>query len=687
MRHLLLPACAAVLLASCNGMNTKVAGASKDSTANITAQDILATDRDTTVDPSQDFFMYANGGWIKKNPIPSDQSSWGIGNLVIEENLKRLRTISEEAAKKNAAAGTAEQKIGDFYATAMDSTKIEQQGLTPLQAQLNKINAINDVVSLLTTVSELKKIGSSTLFNDYVAQDDKNSDVMAYRLSQGGLGLPQREYYFRQDSTTKNIRAAYVKYVTKILTMSGDDSSNAGKSAKNIMALETRLAQASRKLEDLRDPYRNYNKMAITDLGKLSPSINWINYLAAIGVQHVDSVIVGQPEFFKALETILKTTPIADWKSYLKFQLVNDFAGALPDRFGIEQFNFFKLLSGAKERRPRWKRAIQSEEGAMGELLGQLYVKEFFSDTAKKRYSDMVEAIRDALKDRISKLTWMSDSTKQKAYIKLAAMKKKVGYPDKWKDFSAMQIGKESYVQNLMNANMWWHNYNMNKLGRPVDRDEWDMTPQTYNAYYNPSNNEIVLPAGIFTVPGKRDSELDDALVYGYAGASTIGHEITHGFDDEGRQFDEKGNLKSWWTKKDEEEFNKRAQVMVKQFNEYEPIKGYHINGKATLGENIADLGGILLGIEAFQNTEQYKKNQTINGMTPMQRYYLGYALGWLGQIRDEQLRNRLLTDVHSPAKYRVNGPFADVDDFYTTFNIKPNTPMYRPDSLRVRIW
>ncbi|MER3464643.1 MAG: M13 family peptidase, partial [Chitinophagaceae bacterium] len=344
----------------------------------------------------------------------------------------------------------------------------------------------------------------------------------------------------------------------------------------------------------------------------------------------------------------------------MKFQLVNDFAGALPDRFGIEQFNFFKLLSGAKERRPRWKRAIQSEEGAMGELLGQLYVKEFFSDTAKKRYSDMVEAIRDALKDRISKLTWMSDSTKQKAYIKLAAMKKKVGYPDKWKDFSAMQIGKESYVQNLMNANMWWHNYNMNKLGRPVDRDEWDMTPQTYNAYYNPSNNEIVLPAGIFTVPGKRDSELDDALVYGYAGASTIGHEITHGFDDEGRQFDEKGNLKSWWTKKDEEEFNKRAQVMVKQFNEYEPIKGYHINGKATLGENIADLGGILLGIEAFQNTEQYKKNQTINGMTPMQRYYLGYALGWLGQIRDEQLRNRLLTDVHSPAKYRVNGPFTD---------------------------
>ncbi|HYK55998.1 MAG TPA: M13 family metallopeptidase, partial [Flavisolibacter sp.] len=391
--------------------------------------------------------------------------------------------------------------------------------------------------------------------------------------------------------------------------------------------------------------------------------------------------------FFKALNTVLKTTPIEVWKTDLKFNLISDFSGSLPEQYGIEAFNFSKLFTGAKERLPRWKRVVSAEEAAMGEFLGQLYVKEFFSQTAKKRYSDMVEAIREALKDRIGQLTWMSDSTKQKAYVKLAAMKKKVGYPDKWKDFSAMEIGRESYVQNMINANTWWHNYHMNKLGKPVDRDEWDMTPQTYNAYYNPSNNEIVLPAGIFTVPGYRDEELDDATVYGYAGASTIGHEITHGFDDEGRQYDEKGNLKSWWTKKDEEEFNKRAQVMVKQFNEYEPIKGYLINGKATLGENIADLGGILLGIEAFKKTEQYKKGEKIDGLTPMQRYFMGYALGWLGQIRDEQLRNRLLTDVHSPGKYRVNGPFVDVDEFYTTFHIQQGTPMYRPDSLRVRIW
>lgn len=653
----------------------------------VSKQDVLVANRDTTADPSNDFFMYANGGWIKKNPIPGDQGSWTIGHLVVEENLKRLREISEKADSLNAAKGTVEQKIGDFWSTAMDSVKIEEQGLKPLQPFLDKIAAITDVKSLVATVAELKRIGSSTLFTDYILQDDKNSERMVYRLNQGGIGLPEREYYFKTDSATLKIRSAYQQYIAKVLTMSGEDSTSAIKSAQNILMLETNLAKASRKLEDLRDPYRNYNIMAVTKLGTISTNIDWSNFLNITGIKNIDSVIVGQPEFFSALNNLLKTTPIEIWKSVLKFNLISDFSGSLPDAYGKEAFNFNKLLSGAKERRPRWKRVIQAEENSMGEMLGQLYVKEFFSEAAKKRYTDMVEAIRAALKDRIGKLSWMSDSTKQKAYLKLAAMKKKVGYPDKWKDFSAMEIGTDSYVQNSINANIWWHNYYINKLGKPVDRDEWEMTPQTYNAYYNPSNNEIVLPAGIFTVPGYRDEELDDAVVYGYAGASTIGHEITHGFDDQGRQYDEKGNLKSWWTKKDEEEFNKRAEVMVKQFNEYEPIKGYHINGKATLGENIADLGGILLGIEAFKKTEQYKKNDTLSGMTPMQRYFMGYALGWLGQISDEQLRNRLLTDVHSPAKYRVNGPFVDVDEFYTTFNIKPASPMYRADSLRVRIW
>jgi putative endopeptidase len=469
--------------------------------------------------------------------------------------------------------------------------------------------------------------------------------------------------------------------------MAGEDSAKSSKAAKDILALETQLAKASRKIEDLRNPYTNYNKMAVGDLKKMSSDIDWAGFLNIMGVKNVDSVIVGQPEFFKALNSALRNTPIEVWKSNLKFNLISDFSNSLPEKYGSEAFNFYKLFSGAKERRPRWKRVIQAEEASMGEMLGQLYVKEFFSEKTKQRYTNLVEGIREALRERISKLTWMTDSTKQKAYTKLAEMKKKVGYPDKWKDFGSMQIGKESYIKNAINANLWWHSYEMNKLGKPVDRDEWEMSPQTYNAYYNPSNNEIVLPAGIFTVPGYRDEELDDAVVYGYAGASTIGHEITHGFDDQGRQFDEKGNLKSWWTKKDEVEFDKRAQVMVKQFNEYEPIEGYHINGKATLGENIADLGGILLGIEAFEKTDQFKKGEKVDGLTPMQRYFLGYALGWLGHSSEEQLRNLLLTDVHSPGKYRVNGPFVDVDDFYPTFNVQPGTPMYRADSLRVRIW
>ncbi len=649
--------------------------------------DILAANIDSTMSPGEDFFQYANGGWIKRNPIPDDQSSWGIAYLVVEENQKRLREISEKAAAANAAKGTSDQKIGDFWSMAMDSAKIEADGLKPIQSLLDQVNAIKDVPGLINTVAGLKKIGSNTLFAEGVWQDDKKSDEMAYSLWQGGLGLPEREYYFKTDSTTVNIRNEYVKYISKILTMAGEDATVAATAAKNILAMETKLAKASRKIEDLRDPYKNYNKMAITDLPKMAANIGWNDYLKNIGVKSVDSVIVGQPEFFKALSDELVKTPVSDWKQYVKFNLVSDMSGVLPDAYGIETFNFTKLLSGAKERKPRWKRAIEMEEDAMGEMLGQLYVKEFFNETAKKRYTVMVEDIRAALKDRIAKLTWMSDSTKQKAYAKLAAIKSKVGYPDKWKDFSAMDIGRESLAKNYMNSRLWWHNYRYNKLGKPVDRDEWTMSPQTYNAYYNPSNNEIVLPAGIFTVPGYRDEEMDDAIVYGNGGASTIGHEITHGFDDQGRQYDEKGNLKSWWTKTDEEEFNKRAEVMVKQFNEYEPIKGYHINGKATLGENIADLGGILLGIEAFKKTKQYKENKPISNLTPMQRYFMGYALGWLGHYREETQKNRLLTDVHSPGKYRVNGPFVDVDEFYTAFNIKPGDKMYRADSLRVKIW
>jgi putative endopeptidase len=677
IKNLLLSGILAILVFSCNTRETK----------NTEAKDILVEDLDTTVSPAKDFFQYANGGWIKKNPIPAEQATWGIGNLVLEENLKRFREINEKASSSNAARGTSDQKIGDFWKTGMDSAKAERLGLKPLQPLFDKINAIADEHSLLTVVAELKKIGSEGLFLDFVNQDSKNSAAMVYTIWQGGIGLPEREYYFKNDSATIDIRNAYVNYIARTINMSGGDTTTSLSDAKNILSLETRLALGSRKLEDLRDDYKNYNKVAVTDLPKISARIDWTTYLPAIGVNKVDSIIVGQPEFFAALDKVLKTTPIDLWKKYLKVRLIYSFADALPDAYGIERFKFERLFTGAEERRPRWKRVINQENYLLGELLGQLYVKEYISPNDKKRYEQMTEGIRDALKDHISKLNWMGESTKEKAFTKLASMKKKVFYPDKWKDYSALIIDTNSYVENLIKADLWEHQFEYNKLGKPVNRDEWGMTPQTYNAEYNASNNDITLPAAQFIVPGFKDEELDDALVYGYSAASTIGHEITHGFDDQGRKYDAQGNLSKWWTDKDSAEFTKRAKVIINQFSGYEPVKGYHINGEASQGENIADLGGILLGIDAFKKTDQYKKGEKINGLTPMQRFFLGYALGWLGQERQEVLRSQLMTDVHAPAKYRVNGPFSDVDEFYTTFDVKPGDPMYLADSLRARIW
>ncbi|MEP7267635.1 MAG: M13 family metallopeptidase [Saprospiraceae bacterium] len=650
--------------------------------------DFIYANLDSTTSPAQDFFQYANGGWIKNNPIPNDQSSWGIGNLVREENMKRLRAISEQASNNtNAAKGSADQMIGDFWISGMDSAKVDEDGLKYLMPYLTKIDEVKDLKSLMIMVTEFKKMGSSTFFSDFVNQDDKNSDAMIYTLYQGGTGLPEREYYFKNDSATLNIRNNYSGYITDMLILSGENKDEATQAGKNILAMETSFAKAQRKLEDLRDPYANYNKMAITQLNRISPIIDIPAHLKNMGVKAIDSVIVGQPEFFKSLNEIVKKTPLETLKDYVKFNLVSDLAGSLPEVFGRRAFEFGKLFSGASERWPRWKRVMQSQENLIGEILGQLYVKEFFTPIAKERYEDMTERVREALRERIKSLAWMSDSTKTKAYTKLDAITKKVGYPEKWKDFSAMKISKESYFQNQINGNIWWHEYEVSKLGKPVDRSEWTMTPQTYNAYYNPSNNEIVLPAGIFTVPGYRDEEMDDAVVYGNGGASTIGHEITHGFDDQGRQYDPKGNLTNWWTKQDETEFNKRAKVMIDQFSAYEPLPGYKINGEASLGENIADLGGAILGLEAFKKTKQYQEGKSINGMTPTQRFFHGYALGWLGQIRDEALRNSILSDVHSPAKYRVNGPFANMEEFYKAFNVKSGDGMYRSDSIRVRIW
>ena len=540
----------------------------------------------------------------------------------------------------------------------------------------------------MTQAAHMHVYGANVFFDEGVAQDPKHSDVWAYDMNQGGLGLPNRDYYFNTDERTVKIRSEYPGYIASIFRLMGADDKTAEAKAKAIIALETTLAKSSRKLEDLRDPYTNYHKIAIKNLGGISPGIEWPKYLSLMGVKYVDSVIVGQPEFYAALGKAIATTDMQTLKDYMSFHLVTTFAGYLSKPFADANFNFYgKTIHGAQEQHPRWRRALDAEEGAIGEALGQLFVKEYFDVTAKARYEIIVENVRNAYKSRIEKLTWMDDSTKQKAIHKLTAIRKKVGYPDKWKDFSAMKIDRGPYALNMLHANLWWNNYQMSKLGKRVDRDEWDMTPQTYNAYYNESNNEIALPAAMMTVPGYKDAELDDALVYGYTAASTVGHEITHGFDDQGRKFDEFGNLRSWWSDADTAHFVVRSNILVQQFNKMLPIDTTHINGAATLGENLADLGGILIGLDAFKQTDAYKKGEKIAGLTPLQRFFLGYSLGWLMEERPERVANQLHTDVHSPAKYRVNGPFPNVPEFYEAFGIKPGDKMYLADSLRVHLW
>ena len=652
-----------------------------------TLPDILASNIDSSVKPGDDFFMYANGGWIKRNAIPAAESGWGIGNLVLEENYNRLKKINEEAAASKSTDGTISQKIGDFWQSGMDTNAINKAGLLPLQNDLAIISAVKNTGDLLKAGAALQVKGINCFFDSYVAQDDKNSAVMAFKLDQGGLYLPNRDYYFNTDDRSASVRNAYKVYLLKTFKQLGPDDSAAQKKADAVFALETKLAKASRRLADLRDPYKNYNKMNMAGLSHLCGNINWKDYVTNVGASRLDTVIVGQPEFFTALNNELKAATIDDWKNYLKFHLVAGSAAYLDSTTYNNYFTFRKTLSGATEPRVRWKRVLDAEENAIGEALGQLFVKEYFNETAKKRYSDLVENIRAAYKTRISNLTWMSDNTKLKAYHKLDAITKKVGYPDKWKDFSALKIDKGPYVLNVQRASEWWSRYKVNKLGKPVDRTEWEMTPQTYNAYYNPGNNEIVLPAGIFSVPGMKDADIDDAFVYGYAAASTIGHEITHGFDDQGRQYDEAGNLKDWWNKQDAIQFSNRARRIVQQFNGMIPVDTLHINGSATQGENIADLGGVLLGIDAFKKTDTYKKGVKISGFTPMQRYFLGYAYGWMYEERKERISSQVMTDVHAPARERVNGPLANVPEFYEAFGVKPGDKMYIADSLRVNIW
>jgi putative endopeptidase len=647
--------------------------------------DVVVSNIDSTVNPADDFFAFANGGWLKRNPIPETESNWGIGNMVQEDILEKVKKISKNAAASTNTVGSNAQKIGDFWASGMDSVGIEKAGLKPLKPELDKIHAIKTIQDVLSLAAQWHTVNIQTIFNVGVYQDLKNSDKYALYLGQGGLGLPDRDYYF--DKKNDSIRIQYAHHIATILKLSGDSVATVQQKAASILKLETALASSSRRLEALRDPQKNYNKLTVKGLQAMTPSISWLEMLHTMNIV-TDTVIVGQPEFFRTVESLLKTTPIEDWKNYLRWQLLTQLSDKLPTAFEQADFNFFdKVLSGKKSMKPRWKRVLNVQEKLLGDALGQLFVKDFFNENAKKRYNTMTDNVIAAFRERIKSSEWMSATTKTKALDKLSKVVKKVGYPDKWKDFSTMKMDRSSYVGNTLSAQKWWYQYRIGKLGKPVDRTEWDMTPQTYNAYYNPSNNEIVLPAAIFLIPGYTDAEIDDAVAYGYGGASTIGHEITHGFDDEGRQFDEKGNLKSWWTPADETQFKSKAQNLVKQFDGYIAVDTIHVRGQACLGENIADLGGVVLGFEAFKKTEQFQKNEKILGYSPDQRYFMGYALGWMTQARKEKLKMQVMTDVHAPAFLRVNGPFSNVLEFYNAFNVQPTHKMYRHKPDRVVIW
>ena len=653
------------------------------------ADDYLSQFVDPSVSARDDFFHYAVGKWLHAHPIPSNERSWGIAHVVQEETYHRILALNEAAAQNTAAAaGSNAQKIGDFWFAAMDTATIGKQGLAPLANELARIQAIKDRPSLLAEIARLQFMGVGAMCNLAVFQDEMNSERYALHLYQGGLGMPDRDYYFDSDDRAKMLRREYVAHVGRMFHLLGDDTTRAKAHAATVMSLETELAGASRKLEDLRDPRANYHSMAVDSLSTLAPSIAWKRFLEAGHFHDLARVIVGQPEFYQQVDKSLTKRPLSDWKTYLRWHLAHTYAAQAGGRFDAENFHFYgTILNGTPEQRPRWKRMLDQEENYLGDALGQLYVARYFSPRTKERYEKLTNDIFAAFHDRIRRLDWMSDATKERALKKLDAVDRKVGYPSHWRDYSNYAVNRGSFLGNCVRGNEWSSDFYIQKLYKPVDRTEWEMTPQTYNAYYNPSNNEIVLPAAAFILPGIPDSLVDDALVYAYAGGTTIGHEITHGFDDQGHQFDEHGNLENWWTAKDEQEFNQRVGRIVRQYDGYVAVDDLHVNGKATQGENIADLGGMLLGWDAFMKTDEYKKGQSIGGLTPGQRYFIGWALGWMNEIRPENLALRVKTDVHAPSFLRVIGPASNLTSFYQAYGVKPGDKMFRADSVRVSIW
>ena len=639
---------------------------------------------DTTANPADDFFQYASGNWLKNTQIPADQTGWGSFYTLYEENLQKLHGILEETSKTSHPKGSLEQKVGDFYLSGMDTMTIEKKGIEPIKGYMAEIDNLKTPQDILDYTAKLESVGGVWVAY-YIGADEKNPGYNALQLAQTALSLPEKDYYTRTDAETKKIREAFKKYVATLFTLSGVDEATAQKKAEGILKLETEIAKSHRSPVELRDPEKNYNKFAVKDLNKLTPTIDWVRFIQKMGAK-TDTVIVGQPDYYKALSTHLKSQPIEVLKDRMKLSVLSGAASSLTKAFRDARFEFYgKTLNGQQVEDARWKQITNEVDGGLGDLLGQLFAKKYFTAEAKTRMNELVNNLQDVYRERINRLDWMSDSTKVEAVKKLNAFIKKIGYPDKWEEYKDVEIVKDNFFGNKTSIAISQAKRDLAKIGKPVDKTEWGMSAPTVNAYYNPTFNEIVFPAGILQFPFF-DNAADDAINYGAIGA-VIGHEMTHGFDDQGRQYNYMGMLQNWWKPTDSDKFKRKALIVVKQYDGYKVLDNMSVNGQLTLGENLADLGGLSIAYEAFLKTKQGQSNDKIDGFTPKQRFFLSYGQVWRIKNRDETMRLRINADPHSPERFRVNGPLSNMDEFYEVFNVKPTNKMYRPDSLRVKIW
>jgi predicted metalloendopeptidase len=640
---------------------------------------------DTSIRPQDDFYQYVNGTWLEKTEIPADKSNYGAFTELYDKAQKDLRVIIEEAANlTNRVVGTDEQKVGDFYLSYMDTLLTEELGISPLKAEMERIKGLESKEDVVQHIAHCIKTGIETPLYFFINQDLKQSDQYISYIHQSGIGLPDRDYYFREDEKFKEIRKKYLVYIEKLLQLAGIE--NAGTKAQRIMEMEVELAKGHWTRVENRDRIKTYNKYEIKKLDSLTPDFNWSVYIQEAEIPEIPALIVRQPSYLEKFNKIFKQSSVADWQIYFTYKLLDGAAPILNQDFVDLRFDFHsKTLSGIEEQEPRWKRAVNAVNSVLGEVVGKVYVKKHFKPEAKARMVELVHNLQLSFEDRINQLDWMSSETKQQALHKLMKFIAKIGYPDKWKDYSKLQIKKDELVLNYKRSNLVEYEREIQKLGKPIDRDEWFMTPQTVNAYYNPPMNEVVFPAAILQPPFF-NMQADDAVNYGAIGA-VIGHELTHGFDDQGRRVDGTGNLRDWWTEEDEKRFKERAQILVKQYAAYNPLDTLHLNGELTLGENIADLGGLTISYNAYKKSLKGIKAPVIDGLSGDQRFFLGWAQVWRRKYRDEELRRRILTDPHSPSRYRVVGVVANMPEFYAAFDLKEGDKLYRPEETRVKIW